>query len=230
MAVAAACSPARRDAPMPRSVAAQFGHLAFDVKGLLVGGAQGADHPVLRQFHLAPLQPFLQLGFRILGGRLHAGVDLHGLEQPVHQGLRRAIAGVQVNGANHRLQGVGQDRGPLLPTRAGLALTQPDHVGQAQLHRQMVQRVLLDQVGPHTREIALGLVAQAAVQQAGHGQVEHGIAQKLQPLVVIGRKAAVRGGPQQQLRVGKGVLQARLQFRQTRLHAYLDWPAYLRVR
>jgi hypothetical protein len=39
--------------------------------------------------------------------------------------------------------------GRLCPPDFRLAFAQPDHVGQAQHHRQFVQGVLLDQVGAH---------------------------------------------------------------------------------
>ena len=42
MAAAAACSPARRDPPMPRSVSGEFRHLALDLEGLLVRRAERA--------------------------------------------------------------------------------------------------------------------------------------------------------------------------------------------
>jgi hypothetical protein len=61
-----------------------------------------------------------------------------------------------------------------------------------------VQGVLLDQVGAHAGEVTFRQLAQPLKQQVGHRQVEDGIAQELQALVVIGRKAAVRQRTQQQ--------------------------------
>jgi hypothetical protein len=47
---------------------------------------------------------------------------------------------------------------------SALALAQAQHLGQPQTQRQLVQGVLLDQVGAHARQIALGS-AQPLVQQ-----------------------------------------------------------------
>ena len=106
----------------------------------------------------------------------------------------------------------------------GLALTQPQHLGHAQAQCQLVQGVLLDQVGPHAREIAFRQRPQALVQQTRHREVQDGVPQKFEPLVVVGREAAVRGGALQQGGVGKGVLQAVLQRKKTRRH-YLVCPS-----
>jgi hypothetical protein len=86
----------------------------------------------------------------------------------------------------------------LLAARFGLALAQAQHVRHLQTQCQLVQRILLDQVGTHTREIALGQIAQPLVKQAGHSQIEHRIAQKLQAFIVVCRKTAVRDGTLQQ--------------------------------
>ena len=227
MAAAAACSPARREAPMPRSTAPSSGNFALHVEGLLVGGAQRRRDAVHRQLHLAPLQPFLQFGLGVLGGRGHGGIDLDVLEQAAHQRLGGGVAGVQVHGADHGLQRIGQDRGPPAAAGARLALAQPNDVRQAQADGELVQGFLLDQVGAHARQVAFGQGLQAVVQQRGNGQVEHGIAQEFQPLVVVGREAAVRQRPRQQLRVGELVLQARLQCDEPAIHACLDYRVFL---
>jgi len=79
-----------------------------------------------------------------------------------------------------------------MPARLGLTLAQSKHVGQTQANRQLVQGILLDQVGTHTGQVALRQLAQLFIEQASHRQVQDGIAQKLDAFVVVGRKAAVR--------------------------------------
>lgn len=74
-----------------------------------------------------------------------------------------------------------------------------------------MQGVLLDQIGPHPGQVALGQLRQSLVEQVGDCEVEHRIAQEFESFVVIGREAAVRQCTLQQPRVGKGMLEARLQ-------------------
>jgi hypothetical protein len=83
----------------------------------------------------------------------------------MHKLLRRDKSGIQVDRADDGLQRVGQDRRPLLAARAHLTLTQPDTRRQAQLDGQLVQGVLLDQVGTHPRQVTFRQPTQLLVQQ-----------------------------------------------------------------
>ena len=127
----------------------QFDYFALDIKGLLVCGAHGSHDPVVWKFHLAALQPFLQFGLRVLADRGHRRIDFDRLEQPLHQRLRSQKATVQIDRADHRLQRVGQYRRTLAASRAHLAVSQTDRIGQAQFDGQLVQGFLLDQVSAH---------------------------------------------------------------------------------
>ncbi|BEP92816.1 hypothetical protein GmRootA79_12000 [Acidovorax sp. A79] len=75
----------------------------------------------------------------------------------------------------------------------------------------MVQGVLLDEVGTDTGQIPLRQGRQPLVQQARDREIQHGVPQELQPLIVIGRKTAVRGGALEKGWIGKNMLQAGLQ-------------------
>ena len=59
---------------------------------------------------------------------------------------------------------------------------------------------------------------QPLVQQAGHSQVQDRVSQELQPFVVVGRETAVGDGPLQERGIGKNMLQADLQRRETGMH------------
>ena len=76
----------------------------------------------------------------------------------------------------------------MLPTGFRLTFAQAQYIGNLQAQRQLVQGVLLDEVGAHARQVPLRQIAEPLVQQARDGEVEHGIAQKFQPFIVIGRK------------------------------------------
>ena len=146
---------------------------------LAVRRAGGADHGVFGQRELAPLQPLLQLGLGVFAHGLHVGLDVDLGEQAFNQGLCVLVAAVQVDRANDGFERIGEDRRAVLPARAHLALAQPHHGRQIQFFGQLVQRVLLDQVGPHPRQVAFGQIGQLGVQQVGHRQVEHRVTQKL---------------------------------------------------
>jgi hypothetical protein len=78
MAAAAACSrPGARHRCRARS--GPFDDRALDIKGLLVGLAQGGHHAVERQLHFAPLQPLLQFGLGVLAHGAHLGMIRHRL-------------------------------------------------------------------------------------------------------------------------------------------------------
>jgi len=94
---------------------------------------------------------------------------------------------------------------------ARLAFAQAEHQRDLQRLGQAVQRVLLDQIGPHARQLAFAQAAKRAVQHVGNGQVQHGIAEEFEPLVVVRREAAVRQRPLQQRGLRKVVPQPRLQ-------------------
>ena len=55
-----------------------------------------------------------------------------------------------------------------------------------------MQAVLAHEVGAHAREVAFVGVAEAVEQQARDDQAQHGVAEELEPLVVVGAEAAVR--------------------------------------
>jgi hypothetical protein len=148
-------------------------------------------HAVLRQLHFAALQPLLQRGLGVFGSGLHLGVDLHPLKQATHQ-ASAAKTGIQVHGANQASRASARMEGRCCPPERASPSPRRNTSGHLQAQCQLVQRVLLDQVGAHTRQIALGQGAQPLVQQTGHRQIEHRIAQKLQAFIVVGRKTAVR--------------------------------------
>ena len=81
-----------------------------------------------------------------------------------------------------------------------------------------MQGFLLDQVGADTRQIALIELGQTLVQQIGHRQIEHRVAQKLQSLIVIGTKTAMGQRLIEQIGIGKNMLQPLLQCQPARIH------------
>ena len=84
-----------------------------------------------------------------------------------------------------------------------------------------MQRVLLDQIGPHTRQIPFRLARQRLIQPMRNDQIQHGIAQVFQALVVIHAKTAMRQGALQQGGLHEIVTQAGLQGLELIIHYLL---------
>jgi hypothetical protein len=125
---------------------------------------------------------------------------------------------VQEHRAYHRLHRVGQDGWPLGATTAGLAFGQAQHLVQAQHQGRPVQAVLAHQVGTHPGQVALVGYIESVEQQTRDGQAQGRIAQKFQPLVVVGAETAVGERTGEQGGVGKPIAQAVLQRRKARVH------------
>ncbi len=118
---------------------------------------------------------------------------------------------IEVHRANDGFQRIGQDRRALVPPGTLLAVAQAQPCRQSETGRDLEQGVLLDQIRPHTGEIAFGQLAELLEQQARDGQIEHRVTEKLQPFVVVGCEAAVGQRALKQARVGEIVVQASLQ-------------------
>src|SRR5215211_601759 len=133
-------------------------------------------------------------------GGLHHPV----LEQPAHQRGRPRQALVQVDGPEHGLEGVGQDRGLVAAARQLLAPAQTDGLADAELAGHLGEHVHVHRGRPQLGQLALGQVREGAVDDVGHDQAEDGVTQELEALVggqaaVLVGVAAVREGPDVQL-------------------------------
>jgi hypothetical protein len=81
-----------------------------------------------------------------------------------------------------------------------------------------VQAVLAHQVGADARQVTLVGAREALVQQAGHRQVEHGVAEEFEALVVLGAAAAVGERTQQQARLLEPMTEPLLQGVESGIH------------
>ena len=96
-----------------------------------------------------------------------------------------AKARVEVIGADDRLQAVGQDG--LLRPAAGvlLALADEDEVVHAQAAGDLREARLADDEALDPRQLPFRLVREGFVEVLGDDEAEHGVAEELQPLVVL---------------------------------------------
>src|SRR5581483_12161408 len=188
------------------------------VRGLLLGLLLGvADPPSVRPAReedrrgelLLVIRPALAdpvLGERVqilrrelLKERLvvasHALLDVgdhEGAEQALDQPPGHVETEIEVDRAEHRLEGVSQDAGLVAPPGHLLSPAEPDVLAEVQVARDVGQRVHVHDGGPELGELALGHLRELAVREVGHHEPEDGIPQELEPLVVH-RRALLEG-------------------------------------
>src|SRR3569623_350768 len=160
-------------------------------EGLHVGGALGGDE-VLRDAEAGRGGELLQGGLPVQPGAQGGG----GLDQRVEQQVDDHGAGLEptgeMHGADHRLDGVGQDRRLLAATGRGLATTVLGGAAQPDLASHAGQRAGVDDGGAQLGEVTFGEVGVDAVERLGDHAAEHRVAEELQALV--GRQATVLVG------------------------------------
>jgi hypothetical protein len=74
-----------------------------------------------------------------------------------------------------------------------------------------VQAVLADEVRAYAREVTLVAAGEAIEEQRRDREVQHRVAEELEPLVVLGAVAAVRERAHEQARLREAVPEPRLQ-------------------
>jgi len=140
------------------------------------------------------------------------------VNKPHHQRTGRLQAAIAPYGPDQRFERVGEDGRTLGTAPAGLALAQTQQGGQAQVQGEAVQGRLAHEVGADAGEVAFGRIGVPLEEQIRHGEVEHGVTEELQALVVVGAEAAVRQRAAQQRGVGEAVAQAALKRVESGVH------------
>jgi hypothetical protein len=181
---------------------------AFDFELLAVGRAVRGHHRIQRQRQLAALQEFLQQGLGVLA----EGLGIHGRQHRLvlaHDHAAGGIeTGVQENGAEQRLDRVRQDGGTAETAALQFAFAQAQVLRQFQPLGDIRQRSLLDQIGPQARQVAFVDLGIALEQHRRDDEVQHGIPQEFQSLVVARTVTAMRQRLFKQGRITEVVLQA----------------------
>jgi hypothetical protein len=137
------------------------------------------------------------LGHQLVEPALVVGCSL-GVEprrhQPVHQGLGGGHAPVEVDGADHGLHGVGEDRRPL-PARPWRASPLPSSRTSPMPRSEAISASAgaADHRGAHPRQLTLGRHRGCKdVDVVGDHEAEHRVAQELQALVGSGTRRVRR--------------------------------------
>src|SRR5581483_6916586 len=152
-----------------RRLGALDAHFGGEARGMV--GAFTADLHVLRQVAALALGPFLprRLGIRRRGRRgleLVAPVGAHDL-------ARRRVAGLEKNGPEQRLAGVGQDGLLVAAAAAGLRLAQDQRRSELERARNLRAGAAANEAVVEAGEVALAGGGIELAQDLGHGQPQH---------------------------------------------------------
>jgi hypothetical protein len=132
------------------------------------------------------------------GAQRHS-VREHPVDEPVHQRERLLTAPAHVAGADERLDGVRQDRVLVTTARRILALAQQQVRAHVVVPRDAGQRARVHDRRAHLRQTALRQLRVVLEEGLRRDELQHGVAQELQPLVrgdapVLERERPVREG------------------------------------
>ena len=114
------------------------------------------------------------------------------VEEPVHDLGGHLDAAAEVHGADHGLDGVGEDRRLVAAAGGLLAAAELDVLAEPDAAADLGQRAGVDDGRPQLGQPALGEVGVGAVERLGDDDAEHGVTEELQALV--GRQPAVLVG------------------------------------
>jgi len=183
-----------------------------------VVGPEFPDHAVPRDDPEAVLGDLLEAGLVVLVEDLDGARIEQGHKEPADEIAHGVEAPVAVNGGDNRLERVCQQRA--LHPAAGdvLAAAEKQVVAQVKLPGQPGQGLFVDDGGADLGEIPFRAVRVLPHQHVADAQGENGIAEKLEPLVVLLQKlrvlvrvGAVREGAIQKGRVPEPVPQGLLE-------------------
>src|SRR5690606_29126409 len=145
------------------------------------GAAADLFHePVGRMAHVGLLEHLLQPAFCV-EPVMPADVRK---QVPFEETDHCLVSLIQVQRPDERLEHVGQKRRTLPSAAHLLAAPEQHEFAEVQPAGDVMQRRLADGGCPDERQLALRHVRKAAEQILGHGQLQHGVAQIFQPLVV----------------------------------------------
>src|SRR6478735_8492632 len=189
-------------------------------KGLLVVGA-GLRDEVLGNSEALARGELLETGLPVQAGSEVGGPVDQRVEEPVDQLRGRAEALVEIDGADHRFKGVGED-GSLVPaTRALFTAAEPDEGAEFEAAAHFRKCTRVDHRGPQLGQLAFGQVGVGAVQRVRDHQAENRVPEEFESLVggqtavlvcvrTVGQRTHQKGGlevipePPFQKRVGRG--------------------------
>ena len=125
---------------------------------------------------------FLELGLLVELVHRVGGLGHPRHHQPLDHAVRSLGAAVEVHRAEHRLEGIGQDRRLVGAAGSSLTASEQDVRPEIEVLGDLGQRDRVDHALAQVGQLALGHVV-AVVHHVGDRPAEHGVAEELQPLV-----------------------------------------------
>ena len=172
------------------------------VELLLVVGSLLADAVLGRPERRAG-RHLLQARLPVESGPERGGLLDERVEVVVHEARGEVDVGREEDGADERLEGVGQDRGLVAAAGRLLALAEHDVLPEVEDAGDVGEGAHVDDGRAQLGQLPLGQVGVLAVERLGDDETQHGVAEELEALVV-GQAAvlvgvrAVRQGTQEQ--------------------------------
>ena len=205
---AAACSAARRLAPVPVAAIASAGMRHSTVKVCACASPATCGHDVLRHGDPPRLQPLLQPRLRVLRQRrgIEIGQDF-AVDALDHRRVQRSNPASRKTAPNTASSASARIDGR---SRAAALLLRPRRAGwqrRGRARAEAGQRLAIDETRAHARQLAFGNLRKPPVEDRGDRAVQHRVADELEPLVVLRAEAAVRERLAQQLRAAERVTQ-----------------------
>ena len=152
----------------------------------------------------------LQRGLPVEGGAERRGGLDERVEELVHEHRGDLDAAGEVDGADQRLDGVGEDRGLVATAGALLAATELDVLAEPDAAADLGERPGVDHGGAQLGQPALGQVGVLGVERLGDDDTEDRVTEELEPLVggqsaVLVGERPVRQGTVEQPGVQNGI-------------------------
>src|SRR5258706_4700873 len=186
-------------------------HAALHRKGLVVRLALGLEHGIARQCQASRLQMLLERRLRILCHRQPFGAFEPVGEELGDCALHRIESAIEEDRAEQCFERVGEDRRAAEATALELAFAQPQPVTEPQAECGPGERGLVHERRAQARQVALGKVGEALIEEYRDGAVEKSVAEEFEPLVVRRAEAAMRERLAGECGIGEGVSEPALE-------------------
>ena len=201
----------------PRELDAFVGDRGLELP--VVVGSLGGDLDVAGRVGRGGLEHLLELALGVLEVRQLAELAEGAAELARDQVAGGFVAGVQEHRAEHGLERIGQRRAADAPAGGLLAAAEDQEIADLEPASLLRERGAVHELRPCLGERAFAVPRETLVKLVGEDELQHGVAEELQPLVVVlqvpdaglVRQRRMREREDQQLSVAERVTQRGLE-------------------
>ena len=155
-------------------------------------GSAARDLLVVRQAAPLALCIFLERGLGV--GRRRRGGGHERLPELAHHSLGGPEAAIDIDCAEQRFAGIGEDHGLLAPAGSRLAQRHDDMRAEIEEACDLGAGTFADKRIKVPGKLHLAGLGKQPIEQSGDGEAQHAVAQKLQPLVIVAAMGRARAG------------------------------------